>query len=221
MLTNTELARPGLFPSEWACSPAGLAGALVPPESDFRLTVHPENGADRQVAQSLIQSVYAAAYGAHIHSWMPVLLSLCKRGRMVAAAGYRSGLEPLYLEHYLDAPIEQLLQGATSATLERRQIVEVGHFSAVTPGGGRALIPRLGPHLRGQGFTWAVSTVGGPLYAMLRRAGYTPVPLASADPLRLNYDERDNWGTYYSSKPVVVAIDLYTPKALELAHDDQ
>lgn len=204
--------------SEWPCNLPALDAKSTGQGVGHRLTAYHEHDLGRLGVQSLIQSVYERAYGARITAWMPVLLGLCTDGRMQAAAGYRGAVQTLYLENYLEQPVETVLRTTCGVALPREQIVEIGHFSAVSPGGGRRLIPYLSQHLRDQGFRWAASTVGAPLYAMLRRAGYAPVPMAQADPYRLPEKDRANWGSYYQACPIVVAIDLYTPKALELSH---
>lgn len=218
MLSEISSVGAALPFSEWPCSLATRDARSTGQGAGHRLTAYHEHDLGRQGVQSLIQRVYERAYGARITAWMPVLLGLCIGGRMQAAAGYRGAVQALYLENYLEQSIEAMLRGVCGVALPREQIVEIGHFSAVSPGGGRRLIPHLSQHLRSQGYRWAASTVGAPLYAMLRRAGYAPVPLAQADPHRLPQGDRANWGSYYQACPVVVAIDLYTPKALELDH---
>lgn len=219
MLSQISDTGTGVASVPWSCVQPAKTALLASADTDYRLTVHNPDDHGRSTVQALIQHVYGQAYGARVAAWMPVLLGLCSNGSLLAAAGYRAAVEPLYLEGYLDQPVQQVLQQHCGVNVPREQIVEVGHFSAASPGAGRLLIPRLGPHLRGLGFRWAVSTVGAPLYALLRRAGYVPVPLMQADPCRLPDTDRAAWGSYYESRPVVVAIDLYTPKALELGHE--
>ena len=83
-----------------------------------RLIVLRAPGALRTSVESFIQSVYASSYGATIREFAPQLVCLKANGKVIAAAGYRLATEPLFLERYLDRPVEQLL--GSSRLVERR-----------------------------------------------------------------------------------------------------
>jgi hypothetical protein len=185
----------------------------------FSVGVHELGDPCRPLLESLVQELYRKSYSAVIRAWMPVLASLSQRGCVTAVVGYRSALEALYLEQYLRAPIEDVLERVLGVKPGREQVAEVGHFSAFAPGAGRVLIPKLGVHLRAKGFRWAVSTVTAPLHALLLRSGYAPLVLGSADPSFLPEGDYMDWGTYYQHNPVVVAVDLHSRKALERSHE--
>ena len=92
-----------------------------------------------------MQGIYAERYGAHITEFAPVLLALRDaQGALVAAVGYRcAALEPLFLERYLDGPVEQALLGADAPSSARRDMVEVAHLVALKPGEGRRMMAEL------------------------------------------------------------------------------
>ena len=156
----------------------------------------------RHYVQKVMENlqVYRARFGADVHVFAPLLVS--RRGtdgELCAAAGYRpADAGALFLERYLDAPVEHAL-GAP-----RSQIVEVGHLAACRAGEGRRLILQLGPWLARNGFRWAVSTMTEELRHLFRRLGVAQRALGVADPGRLG-DAAKGWGRYYEHHPIVVA----------------
>ncbi len=162
--------------------------------------------------EALIRVVYDRRYGAQPLAFAPVLASLSDTLGPVAAAGYRPAQhESLFLERYLDRPVEDCLQMIGGGQVSRSQIVEVGHLAATRPGEGRRLIHCLTAHLVDQGYTWVVSTVTRELRQLFLRLGITPLALGAADPHALG-DERHRWGRYYEHEPVILAGHL--PQAI-------
>jgi hypothetical protein len=191
---NTPRPAPGTRPSSAAHS------------SYFRpcLAVYDEHATQRARVERFIQAVYRRRYGARIAAWAPVLVALESGPDILAAAGYRPAGEALFLERYLDAPVEQCLRAHARPAPRRERVVEVGHLAAMRMGAGRRLMPLLGRHLAAAGFEWVVSTATRELRHLLRRMGLSPVVLGQADPKRLGADAA-HWGTYYAHGPLVVA----------------
>ncbi len=173
-----------------------------------RLVVHTQRDPDRAEVEAYIRRIYADHYGADVQGFAPELVSLRDGSGIVAAAGYRSAAHgPLFLERYLDAPIETLLTSTANAATQRPGVVEVGHLASDRPGEGRRLILLLGPHLAAQGFQWVVSTLTAELRHLFVRIGVTPLALGTADPAALGH-EAVQWGSYYDHRPVVLAGHL-------------
>lgn len=164
------------------------------------LSLHTAGDAARPEVEAFIAAVYRARFGAEVRHFAPVLVALRgPDGALIAAAGTRPAADgPLFLERYLDAPVEQHL-GAP-----RQRIVEVGHLAAVQAGAGRRLIARLAPLLVAQGHQWVVSTLTEELRHLFLRLGIAPQALGVADPALLG-DEAAAWGRYYDHRPVVGA----------------
>lgn len=158
--------------------------------------------ARRAEVEAFIRRVYAARYGARVKNFMPELVVLLDEdGELFAAAGHRSaGEHALFLERYLDAPVDRLLGTASP----RSRIVEVGHLVAARAGQGRRLILQLGPHLAALGFDWVVSTLTEELRHLFSRLGIQPLALGIADPALLGAEAAD-WGSYYEHRPLVLA----------------
>jgi hypothetical protein len=182
-------------------------------------SVHLPGDPGRGEVEAFIRRVYADHFGARVRQFAPTLVSLREGGAITAAAGYRSGAQPLFLERYLDGPVERLLAGPCEAPA-RERIFEVGHLAAQQPGEGRRLIPHLARHLEQLQVQWVVSTATQELRRIFTRLGVRPVTLGAADPARLGEGARD-WGSYYAHHPLVLAgrlpVSLRTPTPRRVA----
>lgn len=168
------------------------------------LHIHQPDDSMRALIESYIQQRYQKRFGAHLREWLPTLVSIQANGKILAAAGYRDGKDPLFLERYLAAPIEHYLRDQ-GAPVARDLIVEVGQFAALPSGAGRLLVPLLARHLRQQGFDWAVSTLTSELHHLFARMGLAHHPLSLATTDQLSEQERKDWGRYYAHAPYVFA----------------
>jgi hypothetical protein len=183
-----------------------LAGqrAVAPP----RFLVHRAPSPARAAIEEFIQQVYAQHYGATVRHFMPSLAGLVDAdGLVVAAAGYRSASRPLFLERYLDVPVEQAIAACTGIEVPRAAIAEVGQFASMQPGQGRRLMAHLGHQLAAEGFQWVVSTATRELRLIFERLRIRPLALGRADPAVLGPDAAD-WGTYYDHAPMVLAGEV-------------
>ena len=192
-------------------TPHAALPARADAPADAALGMHGPADPGRVAVESFIQRVFRERYGAEVRAFAPVLVSLRDAdGEIVAAAGYRGAAGgPLFLERYLDAPVETLLNPIGGMALAREEIVEVGHLAAARAGEGRRLVLLIGPHLAAQGYRWVVSTLTEELRHLFLRLGVAPVDLGAADPARLG-DGAISWGSYYDHHPVVLAgrLDL-------------
>lgn len=198
-----------------------------PRPAPHRLDLHPAQTRLRPVVERFIGGVYADRYDAQVPSFMPQLVSRSSAdGELLAAAGYRSAAEPLFLERYLDVPVDQLIAQHGGGLLPpRARIVEVGHLAARRAGHGRALILQLASYLNEQRVEWVVSTLTEELRHLFERMGVQPLELGRADPTRLGAGAQA-WGRYYAHRPMVLAGHL--PTVLErlaarglLSHHDE
>jgi len=112
----------------------------------------------RPRAEALIRDVYKARYAADIRSWMPFLAARRDHQGMQAAAGFRPATERLYLEHYLDRPVDEAIASHIGRIPRRGSIVEVGHLASHRGGAGALLLLDPADHLHRNGFDWLVNT---------------------------------------------------------------
>jgi hypothetical protein len=163
---------------------------------------HPQ----RTSFEHFIAARFHRAYGARVAHFSPHLLGVRDAlARWQASSGYTpAGGRPLFLEQYLDRPIQDSLAGGIGRPVAREGIVEVGNLAAVSAGMARTLIPLLARHLHRLGYEWVVFTATRELRNSFRRLGLNPLRLARADPARLP-DGGASWGSYYEHDPLVMA----------------
>lgn len=195
--------------TKFSSSPTQRAIAAQSGAMPRTLHIHPVDDPMRGRVESYIHQRYQQRFGATLKEWLPTLVSVQENGEILAAAGYRGADDPLFLERYLAAPIEQHLRDQ-NAPVARRLIVEAGQFAAARPGGGRVLVPLLARHLHQQGFDWAVSTLTSELHHLFARMGLAHQAISAATSDHLNEQERRDWGDYYAHAPHVFAGRLHT-----------
>jgi hypothetical protein len=181
-------------------------------------------GADpvqRQAFEAFIAMRFAEAYGARIAATYPMIAGLlAPDGEILAACGLRFAEEgPLFLESYLDGPVEAGLSQALGWPAERDGIVEIGAFASSHPSWSIQLFEALPPWLAAAaGRRFAVATLRPELARTLRRAGFELREIADADPARLG-DDAAAWGSYYSGAPKVYAGRVGGGETLALLRD--
>lgn len=191
------------------------------PSTAAPYTLHEHRGADRIEAERFIGDCFFDSFGSRIEAFMPRLFSVRNADGVICGAfGLRAGNRPLFLEQYLDAPIEEALAGHIGAPVVRSSVIEVGHFSGTFPGAVRAMITLLTEHLHREGFDWVVFTGTVGLRNAFARLGLAPMDLGAADIARLPESQHAAWGTYYRHAPRVLAGNIHEGFAqMQLAGD--
>ncbi len=171
----------------------------------------PADHEQRREVENFIHQRFAESHNANISHFMPYLLRIREDGSGAwrAVAGLRPaatsrGNQPLFLERYLDQPVEQTIFRTTDSAVDRQKIVEIGNLAETSPGGGRHAIIALTGFLAGYGFHWVVFTAIPRLANAFPRLGMEPTPLATASPDKLSAKERKEWGNYYDEHPTVL-----------------
>ncbi len=161
--------------------------------------------AGQRAAIDFIRRRFNQAHRAQVSHFMPQLFGLqSEDGSLHGAAGCRrADSGPLFLERYLDVPIEQAIFERSGVEVARHQIVEVGNLAASGQGTARALIVKLTRQLALQGFRWVTFTGTQEVLNSFHRLGLAPQSLGLADPARMGESLAD-WGRYYDSAPQVV-----------------
>jgi len=162
-------------------------------------------GPDRAHVEGFIEQVYAHRFGSVIARHYPTLMNVHdQHGRVVAAVGMRSAAdEPLFLERYLDQPVESVLAGAGQAAIGRQAIVEIGNLASTSRGASVFLFVTLAAYLRQQQLTYAVVTGTKALRRSFALFGFDFVELGTASPDALP-DRGASWGSYYTRDPKVL-----------------
>jgi hypothetical protein len=160
----------------------------------------------RDEAEAFIARAFRNKHAARVQSFMPELVSFRGgTGELRGVIGLRAARdERLFLEQYLDTPIELAIKAQTGRMPERRDIVEVGNLAGGTCRSAARLVAALPRHLLQREFSWIVFTATTAVQEILRGLDAPLIELASADRLRVA-PGMDEWGTYYERDPRVFA----------------
>lgn len=180
-----------------------------------RLCQSDADAPDRAELEAFVQAAFGRRHGATVRSFMPTLLGLRDgSGRLRCVAGFRPAASgPLYLEHYLDRPVELELAARVGGPVERSRLVEVGHLAGGNCRAAVRMVALLPRHLLRAGHEWIVFTATSAVHGILTAMGAPLVELARADAGRVAATA-DDWGAYYHNDPRVFAG--YLPDGLGL-----
>ncbi len=188
--------------------PAGSTRTQRAGASRFRLQERRAGEPGRAELEHFVAAAFARAHGARVHGFMPSLLALEDgSGAPRCTLGLRSaGSDPLFLEQYLDAPIETAIAAASRSTspIPRGSIVEVGNLAGRGCRAAMYLVGQLPRFLLDRGFSWVSFTATGRVRELLERFDAPLLDLGPADPGRLA-GGADDWGSYYRTRPRVMA----------------
>ena len=191
----------------WLDHPTSRETASAPVPRSLHLVA--VDAARRAAVHDFIRDRFAAHYQANVRHFMPCLFGLeADDGSLHGAVGCRSAaVQPLFLERYLDEPIEHVIAARSGEAVERADVVEVGNLAARGAGMSRLLIVALTRLLATEGVRWVGFTGTPALINSFRRLGIALHRLAPADPSRLGAD-RDEWGSYYDAGPQVMVAEV-------------
>ncbi|WP_346837683.1 thermostable hemolysin [Microbulbifer sp. SAOS-129_SWC] len=179
---------------------------IVPSWPGFSLAGAGDPG--RIEVERYISTVFAATYGARLYSFLPLLLAQRDGDSIHAALGLRrADSAPLFLEQYLEQPVEQRLAEASGSAVARADIVEIGNLVSTSRGSSRLLFLMLAELFAAAGVTWAIFTATPEVHRLLGKLTGNQVVLCRADGRRLGGKLAD-WGSYYDTEPAVTAINV-------------
>lgn len=157
--------------------------------------------------QMLIQERYRALHGAIPAADYPDYCSVGPSQAPLAVLGYRmAGAQSLFLECYLDRPVERVVSERLGRHVDRRRIVEIGDHASRRPAATLILWHEAARSLAGQADV-AVAVLTRSVRDMLERLG---VPLIELAPARIEAigTAAARWGRYYDTMPSVCAGDI-------------
>ena len=181
-----------------------LLEKFLNPMPEFRLNAsHTEEATP---VRDCVRERYQAAYHAEVRHFLPWLLSMQCLGQVSGVAGLQpAGSAPLYLEQYLSAPVETLLGNRSGSAVARSKIVEVGNLVAARKGASHLLFLMFTQVLHAAGYEWMVFTATHALRNNLTKLGFELQEVQAIDTTALSPRLLDEWGSYYSTEPVVMA----------------
>jgi len=205
----------GDFPVSFSKVPEPVSGDGAA-RRQFRLTERAPGEVGRDSLERFVAAAFHRAHGARVQAFMPSLLGLEDwSGTLRCALGLRgAGTERLFLEQYLDRPIEQAIEhaiaqstssgGVRQGPVERRSIVEVGNLAGRGCRAAVYLVAQLPRFLVQRGYSWVTFTATERVRELLSAFDAPLVDLGPADPACLG-DGAGDWGAYYRMQPRVMA----------------
>lgn len=190
------------------------AGVSLPARLRFAES-SPGDG-NRPEFEAFVQAAFRRSHAAEIHSFMPSLLGFRdSEQRLRGVLGLRAAASgSLFLEQYLDVPVETAIATATGFTLRRSDVVEVGNLAAGNCRNAVRMIAQLPTFLLARDYHWIVFTATRTVRQILLGFGAPLVELAPASGTRVA-GGLDSWGGYYDHDPRVFAG--YLPDSWRLA----
>ena len=179
--------------------------SLARDKTQFFTLIHDSNDPSSNATKEFVKAEFLKRHNAHITEFIPSLVSIINREKKVrAVVGYRTADSgTLFLEQYLDQPLDTYISEHCGFKVPRDQIIEVGNLTCAANGYARLAIIRLTEMLHESGFRWVGFTATQGLYNSFLRLGLTPHTIAPADISRL-YSSNNDWGTYYDNSPQVM-----------------
>jgi len=174
----------------------------------------------RKELESRIRTGFGQHFQACIEGFMPELAVYRHASSAEGVIGIRNaGDEPLFLESYLDRPIELAVRQLAGTSVQRSQIAEVGQFVISDRATVADFFRDLVPFLQSQGFEWVCFTGTNRIRALLTRIGFEGCPVANATRDRI-WASKENWGSYYDHEPVVIVGKLADPHGAWFGNED-
>ena len=193
--------------SSLSTTPIGFSPYNLFSESDPSLVFALPGSTEYESFSQHIKNVFQKTYGAKIEVNYPLLMGFMdEEENPLVALGIRRAINsvPLFLEQYLDYPAESCLQTVTGQPVLRHTIVEVGNLASTGKGDILNLLKCLSFYLDQEGVSHLLLTGTSLLKRYINSLGLYPHILAEALPSRLAQDAAQ-WGTYYETKPKVLA----------------
>jgi hypothetical protein len=196
-------------------SSAAQVTARRPLGSLLHLGVAGMEASDRAELEAFVGAAFKRGHDATVTSFMPTLLSFRDRaGELRGVVGLRGAVpQPLYLEQYLEKPVEAAIAAATGHPVRREQVVEVGNLAGANCRAAMRMVALLPGYLLSRDYRWIVFTATSTVRGILEGFGAPLVELARADGARVA-GSPDRWGRYYEKDPRVLAG--YLPASLRI-----
>jgi hypothetical protein len=180
--------------------------SLTRDKTQFITLINKNADPSSNTTKEFMKAEFLKHHNAHITEFMPNLVSIINKAKKVrAAVGYRSADSgELFLEQYLDQPLDAYISEHCGFDVPRDQIVEVGNLTCAANGYARLAIIRLTEMLHESGFRWVGFTATQGLLNSFLRLGLTPHTIGPAEITRLRNNTNGDWGTYYDNNPQVM-----------------
>ncbi|WP_019528186.1 thermostable hemolysin [Dasania marina] len=203
MNTNVTLQQPSCHDSS---RKAALLQRLLRLRPELALVCQSSNS--RQQVEAYIAQQFTTVYGATISEFMPQLLTLCCEDNVSSVVGIRiAASRELFLEQYLDRPIEQQLAETINKGVSRGTVAEIGNLAATHRGSSQLIFLYLTLVLSLSPLQWVVFTATKQVQTIMARCGFDLHIIGAAQPEKLTNGVA-GWGSYYAGQPNIAAVNI-------------
>ena len=173
------------------------------------LNIFDDKSSRRDELEKFIGRRFAEEHQTALCDFLPNLLSLSLREEIIAALGFSfASQKKLFLENYLEQPVELVLSKRLGKEVARKSCVEVGNLAASQSGITIALFIILVCAMANNGFEYLVFTAGSSLRKKFHRIGLEIEMLGKAHENLIKNSSRSDWGSYYENDPAVIYCKL-------------
>ena len=169
---------------------------------------------DRKEVEQFTHDIYALRYKADISQFLPHMVAMrhSESKQLVASAGFQTthsdtDNKTLFLEQYLDFPIEKAASAVGRRRFQRSDFVEVGNLAGAITGAGHLITLTLAEYLTKQGYDWIAFTLTRNMVRAFESLKLQPISLVGASEERVS-DDRTTWGSYFNTRPEVMIGDM-------------
>ncbi|WP_170940519.1 thermostable hemolysin [Pseudoalteromonas sp. NBT06-2] len=180
-------------------------GTLIEKQLNFDIQLAPIGSKNRNEIEAFIKQGFAKAYNAKISITTPHLLAL-SNGNYKAALGIRSGHDKLFLEQYLSGAIEQQSVFLDN-NVKRQDIVEISHLFSNAKRFTIPLFMVTAVSLFYLNYKYLVFSGTEKVIKLIGNAGVSKTRIGKADHNKIA-TSTDDWGSYYSTNPKIIAVSL-------------
>ncbi|MEH6617484.1 MAG: thermostable hemolysin [Porticoccus sp.] len=174
----------------------------------------------RTEMEHYIAKQFQAVYGASVKDFLPFFLGLRCNNKLSAVTGIcPASTNVLFIEQYLDNPIEDEINHFSAQHVQRSAIAEIGNLAATQRGSSQLLFILLAATLHQANIEWLAFTATPQVQKTIGKLGFQLQPIKEASPLCLNQSSLQGWGNYYDTKPMVVAGRI--DEAMDTINDRQ
>lgn len=201
-MTATNRISPRRKDAPSSCRPS-------PQDTHLSLAIISAGSTGRSELEAAIAQKFERIYGARLSHFLPQLMRVEVSGKVGAVVGIcPASNNELFLERYLDRPVEQAIAAQFGTPIDRMQVVEIGNLASDIPGLACSLFAVLACVLSLSGFRWVACTATPQVERMLGKLGLASMSVCPANPEQLAGGSVD-WGDYYASQPRVIVGDAH------------
>ena len=178
---------------------------------NFDIQVASLKSTKRNEIEQFIKKGFSKRYQARVSVTMPHLLALCN-GTYKAALGIRSGEDGLFIEQYISGLIEQQPVFVEN-NITRKDIVEIGHLFSNNQRFTIPLFMITAVSLFYMNYKYMVFSGTEKVINLMVKSGVHCTHLCDAHENKIE-SSTDEWSSYYTTNPKVIAVSLLDVIAL-------